>query len=250
MSDAPSAPARCPLVLAHRGDHTRSRENTTSAFSAARTAGADGVELDVRRSADGVLIVHHDAAADGVGVLGHAPFGEIREVLPWLPTLDETLDSCAGLSLVNVEIKNIPTDPDFDEAEGVVDAVVELLHRRRGGSDPRIVVSSFTVPSLERARDLDATVETAWLTFPDLELRAALGAAADRGIGALHPAAQALERSDAPGVVAHARDLGLAVRPWTVNDAAQLRRFFAAGVDAVITDRPAEAVTLRNEQRE
>ncbi|MEZ5170410.1 MAG: glycerophosphodiester phosphodiesterase [Acidimicrobiia bacterium] len=242
------APEPLPLVLAHRGDHTRSRENTTAAFGAAHLAGADGVELDVRRSADGILLVHHDATADGVGVLGHATFGQVRDVLPWLPTLDEALDACARMHLVNVEIKNIPTDPDFDESEGIVDAVVDLAARRRSDPGPRMVISSFMVPSLERVKGLDATIETAWLTFPDLEPRAALRAAAERGIGGVHPARQALERSDVPGVVDHARDLGLALRPWTVNDAGDLRRFLAAGVDAVITDRPADAVALRNEE--
>ena len=54
-------------VFAHRGDTSSAAENTIGAFLAAVRAGADGVELDVRRSADGALIVHHDAAVPGVG---------------------------------------------------------------------------------------------------------------------------------------------------------------------------------------
>ncbi|MCZ7530312.1 MAG: glycerophosphodiester phosphodiesterase [Acidimicrobiia bacterium] len=112
------------MVLAHRGDHTRARENTAASFEAARSAGADGIELDVRRSADGVLIVHHDSSADGIGVLVHAAFEAIRSTLPWVPTLDEALDACVGLSLVNIEIKNIPTEPGFRPHRA--------CHRRRG----------------------------------------------------------------------------------------------------------------------
>jgi glycerophosphoryl diester phosphodiesterase len=58
-----------PLVLAHRGANRLARENTVDAFVRARELGADGVELDVRRTADGVLVVHHDAAVEPVGLL-------------------------------------------------------------------------------------------------------------------------------------------------------------------------------------
>src|SRR5579862_7815521 len=58
-----------PLVLAHRGASAVAAENTVAAFAKARELGADGVELDVRRSADGVLVVHHDAALHGGGVI-------------------------------------------------------------------------------------------------------------------------------------------------------------------------------------
>ncbi len=246
------------MVLAHRGDHTRARENTAASFEAARSAGADGVELDVRRSADGVLIVHHDSSADGIGVLVHAAFEAIRSTLPWVPTLDEALDACVGLSLVNIEIKNLPTEPDFDPTERVTDAVVDRLSRRRTSVDPvvdsvvdpavdpAVVISSFNVPTLERVREIDRSIDTAWLTLPDLEPLAAVRAAAHRDLQGVHVAHRALSRADVPGVVGRARDLGVALRPWTVNDAGEIRRFVAAGVDAVITDRPSAAVALRD----
>src|SRR3989442_171546 len=90
-----------PSVIAH------SRENTLEAFTAARSLGADGVELDIHRSADGALVVHHDAAAPGLGVLAEHSLAEIRAVIPSVPTLDEALDTCAGM-FVNVEVKNLP----------------------------------------------------------------------------------------------------------------------------------------------
>ena len=71
-----------PLVLAHRGANRLARENTVDAFVRARELGADGVELDVRRTADGVLVVHHDAAVEPVGLLVEQPFAEIRAALP------------------------------------------------------------------------------------------------------------------------------------------------------------------------
>ena len=55
-----------PLVIAHRGASRDAPANTPAAFEAAIAVGADAVELDVRRTADGVLVVHHNASRRGV----------------------------------------------------------------------------------------------------------------------------------------------------------------------------------------
>ena len=96
-----------PLVLGHRGASAVAPENTVAAFSRARELGADGVELDVRRSADGVLMVHHDAEIEGLGALGAHTFAEVRDTQPTVPTLEEALDACRGL-VVNAEVKCLP----------------------------------------------------------------------------------------------------------------------------------------------
>src|ERR687891_28518 len=101
------------LVIGHKGAAGLAPENSLAAFRAARDVGADGVELDVRRTADGALAVHHDAAlADGRRLLDLEASG-----LPQgIATLGPALDACDGLALVNVEIKNWPLDGDFDES--------------------------------------------------------------------------------------------------------------------------------------
>ncbi|HEY1737167.1 MAG TPA: glycerophosphodiester phosphodiesterase, partial [Acidimicrobiia bacterium] len=86
-----------PLVLGHRGASRGAPENTIAAFTRAAELGADGVELDVHRTADGVLVVHHDADLDGVGLVLGAPFVQVRAARPDVPTLAETLDACAGM---------------------------------------------------------------------------------------------------------------------------------------------------------
>ncbi|MGH9019953.1 MAG: glycerophosphodiester phosphodiesterase, partial [Acidimicrobiales bacterium] len=88
-------------VLAHRGLHRAERENTLAAFAAARAAGADGVELDVHASADGVAVVHHDSSLAG-RALGSTPASELPD---YVPTLGAALEACAGL-WVNVEVKS------------------------------------------------------------------------------------------------------------------------------------------------
>ena len=76
-----------PLVLGHRGSPRRARENTLEAFALAREDGADGVELDVHRTRDGGLVVHHDADIEGFGVLADHDLAAIRDAFAWLPTL-------------------------------------------------------------------------------------------------------------------------------------------------------------------
>src|SRR5258708_12273995 len=100
-----------PLVLGHRGASAVAPENTVAAFTRARELGADGVELDVRRSADGVLVVHHDPEVRGVGLIASLSFAELRAARPELATLEEALAACRGL-VVNAEVKSLPWEPD------------------------------------------------------------------------------------------------------------------------------------------
>src|ERR1700687_3544713 len=118
----PTKPSR-PLVLAHRGACRRAPENTLDAFRVARDLGADGVELDVRRTRDGVLVLSHDPVIDGFGLLVEHPFERRRARVPSVPTLEEAFDALAGM-LVNVEIKCFPIEPDADPERLVVRGVV------------------------------------------------------------------------------------------------------------------------------
>jgi glycerophosphoryl diester phosphodiesterase len=231
-------PAR-PLVLAHRGASRRHRENTLEAFTAARAEGADGVELDVHRSADGALVVHHDAAVEGFGVLAEHPLVRIRAELPHVPTLPEVLDACTGL-LVNIEIKNLPADADFDADESVAGLVVALLHDRGGADDA--LVSSFHLPTIDRVKALDPSVRTAYLTVLEPPPIAAADVAETRGHDAIHPFFGVLTEDTAVDIVLHAHALGIDVNTWTVNGPDDFTRLAAAGVDGIITDTPADAL--------
>ena len=117
-------------VLAHRGGSGPWRENTLEAFAASLRAGADGVELDVRRGADGALIVHHDAEIPGSGLVHELRSDERPD---WVPTLEAALATCAG-AVVNVEIKNLPTDPGYDPADQVALDVAAVLVRGAGAA--------------------------------------------------------------------------------------------------------------------
>ena len=230
-------------VLAHRGGAGPWRENTVEAFAGALAAGADGVELDVRRTVDGALVVHHDAAVEGAGPV----HDRRRDELPgWVPTLGEALAACDG-AVVNVEIKNLPTDAGFDQANRVSADVAGLLAAGGAGGDrwpARVVVSSFWPDALgalaaaaERLGGAGAPA-MGLLVHPGLEAGPALDTAVSLGCAALHPHHRQVDRD----LVARAHDLGLAVVTWTVNRAEDLDAVVGAGVDAVITDRVAQTL--------
>ena len=222
-------------IFAHRGASRVAPENTLAAFVEAANLGADGVELDVHRSADGVPVVHHDATAPGIGVLAGHSAAEIRRVLPSAPTLAEALDACAGM-LVNVEVKNLPGDADYDPEELAAVAVVDLLHSRGGRDD--VLVSSFSLASIDRVRGLDATIPTALLTLVGFDPLDGAVVAADRGHAAIHPDVRSIVGPVAAALADRAREFGMTVNAWTVNHASEIRRLAAAGIDGVITDVP------------
>lgn len=228
----PGGPA--PRVWAHRGARRQAPENTLAAFTRARELGADGVELDARRSADDVVVVHHDPTARRVGLLAGAPFAAVRAARPDIPTLDEALDACAGVT-VNVELKNLPGQRDYDPTERVAALVADTLTRREHRDD--VLVSSFNLETLDAYRALDPT-PTGFLTLRGFDPLVALPLIAERGHRALHPDVRGLDAPRAAAVVDAARRVGLSIHVWTVNRRATLVELASAGVDAVITDVP------------
>jgi glycerophosphoryl diester phosphodiesterase len=206
-------------VLGHRGLSREAPENSLSAFAAAAAAGADGVELDVRRGRPGELLVHHDPLPDPVP--SH------------VPTLQAALEACAGL-IVNVEIKNLPTEPGWDPGEEVAREVAALV----APLGDRIIVSAFTLASIDAVRAAAPGVRTGWLTLAAFDQVAALATAAERGHTALHPHESAVTAELVDLV--HRR--GLQLNTWTVDDPARMRALAEMGVDTIITNRPDVAV--------
>ncbi|MCK9899705.1 glycerophosphodiester phosphodiesterase [Parafrankia colletiae] len=118
-------------VLGHRGSRTPGPENTVEAVDAALRAGADGVELDIRRSADGDLVCVHDARLPRLG--GRAVIRRSTRELAsrGIPVLTDVLDVWAGRGRLILEIKNQPGQPDFDAPrERTARALIELLRAR------------------------------------------------------------------------------------------------------------------------
>lgn len=218
-----------PLVIAHRGASLTHPENTIEAFHEARRLGADMVELDVRRTADGVLVVHHDPFRPGSGALATRPYAALNG---GIPRLDEALDACLPVA-VNIEVKNAPNEPDWDETREVATAVAELVVSRGLVAD--VLVSSFDMGSVDRVREVDPAIPTALLTVTS---EGAVDACVRHGHGAVHPF---FALADA-GFVADAHAAGLAVNVWTVDDPGVMRALADRGVDGICTNDPGLAL--------
>jgi glycerophosphoryl diester phosphodiesterase len=223
--------ARRPLVLGHRGASAAAPENTLAAFARAREMGADGVELDVRRTADDVLVVHHDPEAEEVGVIRTVTFADLRAARPQVPTLDEALAACRGL-LVNTEVKCLPWEPDPDPDGAVVRATIDAIGRTATDT----VLSSFDLRAVDRAREYEPALETGWLTHGQ-EVAAAARIAADHGHAWLNPDVRAARGGGGVGIEA-AHAAGLRVSVWTVDDLDDARALAEEGVDILITNTP------------
>lgn len=217
-------------VIAHRGASKAEKENTLAAFRRAHTMGADAVELDVRRTLDGAMAIHHDAhLADG-RLICETHSQDLIDVIPFLP---DALDACAGM-WVNIEIKNWPEDPDFDESDALAATVAAHLIDR--GEDERWLISCFHRPTVDAMRTLHPGVKTAWLTIGVREenLDKVAREMAISGHTALHPWTDLLTRECIEAFHAH----GVQVNSWTVDDPARMEELIAWGIDGICTNVP------------
>jgi glycerophosphoryl diester phosphodiesterase len=218
-----------PAVYAHRGSPdpaTGVGENTLDAFFRARRLGADGVELDVRRMADGALAVHHDPEIRGVGVIHELPSDQLPASVPLLAA---ALQACEGLD-VNIELKNLPTEPGFDPEERMAGDVAQLV--MEAGRAATVVVSSFWPGSLDAVRQHHPELTTGLLLASWFDPADGVAQALRHGCRALHPHVSSVSGT----LVADARRAGLSLAVWTVNERAQVEAMANLGVDTVITD--------------
>ncbi|MGZ5213092.1 MAG: glycerophosphodiester phosphodiesterase [Actinomycetota bacterium] len=245
------------LVVAHRGASAHEAENTIPAFESAITGGADVVEFDVRMTVDDVAVVMHDPdvsrTTDGAGLVRDLHLSEIKLLRirtadggeTEVPTLEETLTCLSGRAAVDVEIKNIPGEPDFDGSrELVVEATLRGLETV--GFAGFALLSSFNPLSIARSRELSPGVPTGLLTTEDVEARVALGFAHEQGHGWVLPFTGAVLAAG-PSLAQEAHDLGMRLGTWITDDPVVAVELMRAGVDAVATNDPAAVVVARRE---
>lgn len=237
-----------PLLIAHRGASAERPENTLAAFQRAGELGADGVELDVMRCASGEVVVFHDDDLARLGGPGRTardqvralPLAALREIDlgmgQRIPLLSEVLEALAPGLLLNVELKSPPDWLSRARDDGLASEVAQLL--RHHSFESRALVSSFDPLLLARFRAVAPEIGIGLLFGSDqgLPLRQAWSAPLLRPL-ALHPEAVLLDAVTLGRW--HAR--GYAVNVWTVDDPAEQRALTALGVDALITNHPAEA---------
>ena len=227
------------FVWAHRGASAEAPENTLAAFRAAETAGADGIELDLRLSRDGIPMVVHDETVervtDGRGAVAAMTRAELQalDAGGWfapvyagerMPTLAEVLEWAGDRVLLNLEMKTA----------AVADAVLALL---LSFPRARVLFSSFDHRQLIDLRRRDPSLQVAFLIDTPF-WRQALARAAACGAVGIHPRADRVGRL----LVRACRRKGLVVYPWTVDDGAHLKPLLRLGVDGVFTNDPRRIV--------
>jgi glycerophosphoryl diester phosphodiesterase len=134
--------------------------------------------------------------------------------------------------VVDVEIKNLPGEPDFDETDRIAAAVAELLAARPEPPETWLI-SCFRRETIDRCRATEPSIATGWLT---------IGAVADDDIAwathaghtAIHPWDPTVDSS----TIARCHAAGLQVNTWTCNDVERARELAAWGVDGICTDVP------------
>lgn len=224
-------------MIAHRGASRAAPGNTLDAFRIAAEMGADAVEMDVRRTADGHVVVHHeDVLRKGQPIVGLS-LARLRKLAPHVPTLDEALGACNGM-WVNIEVKNSPIEVDFDPDDSVLAPVAEAI--ARSGHDGSTLVSSFNPGTVARARSLG--VRTGWIVAPGLPAGPVITQAATGEHTAVQPHYSALQGEGAEPLLRAAHEAGLAVICWTLDDPDEQRRLAGMGIDGIITNRPDEAI--------
>jgi glycerophosphoryl diester phosphodiesterase len=238
-----------PLVIAHRGASREAPENTPAAFEAAITLGADAVELDVRRTADGELVVHHNASRRGIPISMLTYPALVRFSRHEPPLFDTVLDLCAGRIALDVEVK----EPGY-EAE-----IIEAASRRFPRD--RLLYTSFEESVITTIKRLAPDARCGLLLGPGrLRSRAQryealpfdLAERCGADLLAVHqwlaPVRGRSRRIPGTGLIAEAQARGFPLMVWTVDGPQRLRSYLADGrVAGIITDLPGLAVETRRE---
>lgn len=248
---------RRPYLVAHRGGARLAPENTLASFDGAAALGADVIELDVRLTSDGEVVVFHDDSTERIagtpGAVASRSLRQLRELdaghaftpdggrsFPWrgrgltVPTLAEVLDRYPA-TLFNIEAK--------EAAPPLAQALARVV--RGAGRVDQVCVGSFDDAQGERLR---ALLPEACHFLPELAARCHVSAARGSGDGRACPGGydvadlplrteQGFEVVDAD-VVSYFHARGMAVHVWTVDDETEMRTLLALGVDGIMSDRP------------
>jgi glycerophosphoryl diester phosphodiesterase len=236
-----------PMIFAHRGASAYAPENTLAAFELAYKQGAQGIELDAKLSADGQVVVIHDArlerTTDGHGRVARQRLSALRELDAGsffsekfrgerIPTLGEVFEALGEKLYINVELTNYSTPGD-----DLVPHVAKLVVQH--GLQQRVIFSSFSPLNLSKMVRLLPEVPRGLLAFGGwMGWWARSFGFAFGSYAALHPHLNDVTSAQ----VQRVHRLKRRIHVWTVNLAEDMRHLRDWGVDAIITDDPALAV--------
>ncbi len=233
-----------PIICAHRGNSAHCPENTLAAIASAADLAAPMTEIDVRRTADGQVVLMHDETVDrttdGSGPVSGLSLAETRglDAGSWkgpefagerVPTLAETLDLCRRRDMfLCIEIKQ----------QGIVPDVVALV--REHGMVEGAVIISFDFGTVVQLREADPAIAAGWLTA-DME-PSQVDAAITRVLSHHIPVISALHTCVTPEVARRCRLRGITLYVWTIDDVGEARRYAEMGVDVIASNVPGEMI--------
>lgn len=247
-----------PLVFAHRGGSALGPENTLAAFDLGMAAGADGLELDVHLSADGVPVVHHDSTldrtTDASGPVAARTAAELARVdagyhfaeAAGFPFRNQGI----GIPTVRDVLRRYPDAPIIVEMKVDTRAMGEAVARevRQAGAADRVCLAGYGSRSAAAAREVlpdvacsachaevRLAVYRAWARWPMRGVRYG---------GFQVPELAGRLRIVSPRFLRYAHDAQLKVQVWTVDEEADMQRLLDWGVDGLISNRPAVAARV------
>lgn len=223
-------------ITAHRGSSRTAPENTIPAIEAAVEEMADSVEIDVQMTADGVVVLGHDASLKRVAGVNRSiasmTFEELEklDVGSWfsseyagtrIPSLSEVLELCSQKTSLNIEIKYVGKNSELPEK------TAEMV--REYGMENQCVITSTNLSYLKRVKEALPEIRTGYII--------------SAAYGNFYSSEDVDFISIRSGFVTsalmqNAHEQGKAVYAWTVNTKSELERLTLLGVDGIITDRP------------
>ena len=243
-------------IYAHRGNSGFFPENTMYAFKKSLDLDICGIELDVQKTKDGILVVHHDETLgrvfDGKGYIKKLTFDQLvdsnlnnDELISRddckIPTFEEVLELIKPTNLtINIEIKNNKV-----RYKGIEEDIINLV--KKHNMEERVLISSFNYRSLKRIFRLDPTIKTAYLvgafTFKHKSLKKVLKRCKECNCVYIHPSYDVVNKE----LVTEAHKKGISVQVYTVNSITIMKKLIKLKVDGVFTNYPKIINTIVNE---
>jgi len=215
------------LRIGHRGARAYEPENTLRSFKKALELGVNAIELDIRKTSDGQLVVIHDADVkrntNGKGLVADLTLNDIKalntEKNEKIPTLDEALDCIDNKAKVLIELKE----------QGLEEQTLETIHAKN--LEKNVIIASFLEEALKKTRELNKSIETGLIYAKHL-----------------HPEKTAIElkanylislyRFTHTANIEKAHKNGLKVIVWTINTKEEAEQYKKKGVDGIASDKP------------
>ncbi len=222
-----------PLIIAHRGASAYKPENTMASFQLAAEQDADGIEFDVRLSADGQVVIIHDAlvdrTTDGHGTVAEMPLAQIREFNAGdgeqVPTLAQLFETMGDGLLYNIEIKEYQW-----RNRGLETAVSALVHKHN--LQNKVLVSTFSPIALRRVQKAAAGTFPTALCRLEIVYQRHLYHFIDGEFD--HPRHSMIDEQ----YMVWAKKRGYRTNTWTVDEPEEARRLLKLGVHGFITNTP------------